>query len=46
MDLEAEFGQHRGLDPAGAVGLFCIGGIDPLDMVGLMTRIIWSRVTP
>src|SRR5882724_8024477 len=38
MDLETEFGQHRGLDSTGAVGLLCIWGIDNRGGDGLMPR--------
>src|SRR4029077_5050316 len=36
VDLEPEFRKHGGFDAAAAVGLFAVGRIDDLDVVGLV----------
>ena len=36
MRFEAEFGEGGGFDASGAVGLFFVGAIDDLDVVGFV----------
>ena len=46
MHVHTKLGEHGGFDAAGAVGLFGVRRIDHLDVVRLVPRHNWSRVTP